>query len=320
LSLTFVRLSDITPSKITWIWKGRLAAGTFTVGDGDPDACKSHICIDLAARITRGDQMPDDPTGPRSPGDVVFLAAEDPIAEVLLPRFRAAGGVLTRLHVLKEYSDPPLSREGLRDIEALCKKTDARLLVIDPLMSYLPDGTDAYSDHHVRKVLQPLAEACARTRTACLAVRHFGKDAMRSEANRGVGSVGIRAVARTSLVVKFDRKKNEGELKVSKCNLAPREPSLRYRLVPSAADPDVAVVEWLGAAATDTATPPSDETFMRDLMAFVRTKPAGFPNRTALVRDFHRNNKRTYAAIAQAVAQGLLIEDASDVIRAAPPT
>jgi hypothetical protein len=54
-----VILSTLTPGRIEWLWKGRLALGKITILEGDPGLGKSALTLDLAARLTRGDCMPD---------------------------------------------------------------------------------------------------------------------------------------------------------------------------------------------------------------------------------------------------------------------
>ena len=71
-----IRLSEVTPERVTWLWPGRLPRGKVVVLDGDPGLGKSTIAEDLAARTSTGSPMPD---GHRldGPAGVVLLTAED---------------------------------------------------------------------------------------------------------------------------------------------------------------------------------------------------------------------------------------------------
>ena len=59
---------------------------------------KSTLCMDLAARVSRGDFMPDGQPLERA-RDVIILSAEDGAADTIRPRLDAAGGDPTRVHL-----------------------------------------------------------------------------------------------------------------------------------------------------------------------------------------------------------------------------
>ena len=64
-----VRLSEVEPEEVKWLWPGRIPLGKLTILDGDPGTAKTTLALDLAARVSRGDTMPDgsepDLDGPR---------------------------------------------------------------------------------------------------------------------------------------------------------------------------------------------------------------------------------------------------------------
>lgn len=70
-----VRLSEVQPEPVTWLWPGRIARGKLTLIIGDPGQGKSFLTPDLAARVTTGRAWPD--KSPAPCGDVVLLTAED---------------------------------------------------------------------------------------------------------------------------------------------------------------------------------------------------------------------------------------------------
>src|SRR5262249_37076613 len=73
-----VRLGDVEPEAVSWLWPGRLARGKQTLLFGDPGLGKSFLALDIAARITTGREWPDTGTAPQ--GQVIVLSAEDGIA------------------------------------------------------------------------------------------------------------------------------------------------------------------------------------------------------------------------------------------------
>jgi hypothetical protein len=56
-----VRLADVAPAPVRWLWPGRVPLGKLTILDGDPGLGKSAITLDLAARLSAGLPMPDHP-------------------------------------------------------------------------------------------------------------------------------------------------------------------------------------------------------------------------------------------------------------------
>lgn len=60
-----VRVSDVQPEAVEWLWPGRLAAGKLTLLIGDPGVGKSLLTLDAAARLSRGIPWPDGGVPPR---------------------------------------------------------------------------------------------------------------------------------------------------------------------------------------------------------------------------------------------------------------
>ena len=47
-----VRLSDVAPEALRWLWRGRIPAGKITLLEGDPGLGKNTLLCELAARIS----------------------------------------------------------------------------------------------------------------------------------------------------------------------------------------------------------------------------------------------------------------------------
>src|SRR5438128_5920911 len=94
--LPYVRVADVEPESVEWLWAQRVPRGKVTLLDGDPDEGKSCIALDLAARVSSGAPMPFDPT-PRTAAGAAILTAEDGLADTIRPRLEAAGADLARI-------------------------------------------------------------------------------------------------------------------------------------------------------------------------------------------------------------------------------
>jgi len=81
-----VRLADVEPEELAWLWPGRIPLGKLTLLAGDPGLGKSMLTLDIAARVSRGASWPDSPIARSESGSVILLSAEDDIADTIRPR------------------------------------------------------------------------------------------------------------------------------------------------------------------------------------------------------------------------------------------
>jgi hypothetical protein len=246
-----VRLADVAPEQLGWLWEGRLPAGKVVTLDGDPGTGKSTVSVDWAAHLTTGNPWPDGAACPL--GDVVVLSAEDGLADTIRPRLDAAGGDPGRVHCLTEVrtvtedgqiTTRPPTLADLAAIADAIRSTGARLLVVDVLMAYLPGKVDSHRDQDVRAVLHRLAELATDTGCTVLLLRHLNKTGVGSPMYRGGGSIGIIGAARAGYVVAADPDdETQRVLAPVKFNLATEPASLSYRLEPAPGS-HVARVVW----------------------------------------------------------------------------
>lgn len=249
-----VRLSDVQPEIVQWLWRGRIPLGKLTILEGDPGLGKSLIACDVAARVSSGRSMPDGTYGDLDgPAGVVILSAEDGLADTIRPRLDQAGAECEHIAAFTFINDGTAERmptlADLHEIELVIAATDAKLVIVDPLMAYLPGATNSYRDQDVRSILAPLSKRAERMGVAVLVVRHLTKGAGGGNPlYRGGGSIGIAGAARSVLLVApdpDDETKARRILAMSKSNLAKTPPALAYRL--EGREPGAPVVYWEGA-------------------------------------------------------------------------
>ncbi len=224
--------ADIETREADWVWKSYLARGAITMLEGDPGRGKGFITIDLAARLSRGDPMPDGSPGPgRRP--VIFLTGEDSPEYTEAPRLRAAGADLSMVYFVPERG--PGRRWDLGadvpELRAYVRQQQAALLVIDPITEFLP-GVDTHRDNDVRCVLAGLRDIAMEGDCAVLAVRHLNKSSMGAPAiYRGGGSIAFTGAARFVLTVGTDPEdRTRRALANTKNNLEELAPTLLYRI------------------------------------------------------------------------------------------
>jgi hypothetical protein len=245
-----IRLSDVTSEPIDWIWPKRLAVGKKTLLAGDPGEGKSTLTIDTAARITRGAAWPDGGLAPQGP--VLFLCAEDGIADTVRPRIDAHGGDPRSVYVLEGVRDGSVVRllnlaRDLASLEQAIAQVQPRLVVIDPITAYL-GKTDSYKDSEVRGLLAPVLAVIAKHRAALLTVAHLSKDQQRAALHRPGGSIAFVAAARLVFAVGTDpNDESRRVLAALKANICAKAPSLAFRLPDGHIEWDTATVVTLDA-------------------------------------------------------------------------
>ncbi|MEQ8717165.1 MAG: AAA family ATPase [Acidimicrobiales bacterium] len=279
-----IRLGDVEPEVVRWMWPGRMPFGKLTMLDGDPGVGKSTLALDIAARVTTGGVMPGcGVDGRRQPAAVVLLSAEDGVADTIRPRVDAAGGDPDLVYVVEAVrgeSPDSLTELSLpvhvEQVRAVVDEVGAVLVIIDVLNAYLHTTLDVHKDQAVRAGLRPLADMAAATGAAVLALRHLNKSGGPKALYRGGGSIGIAGAAR-SVLVAGDHPDDAGlrVLASVKSNLAERPPALGYRLVP-VDEHGCSRIEWAGAVDldADALMGGSDDVPAREVDEFLRAELA----------------------------------------------
>jgi AAA domain-containing protein/bifunctional DNA primase/polymerase-like protein len=254
-----VRLADVRPERIDWLWEGRLPLGKIVILDGDPGVGKSSLTTDWAATVSTGKPWPDG--SPCPDGEVLILSAEDGLSDTIRPRLDAAGADPGRIHALTAvaYTDaegaghdrPPVIPADLALIKHIVRDRGVRLVIIDVLMAYLSGEVNSYRDQDVRRALHTVATLAAETGACVVILRHLNKSSGTNALYRGGGSIGIVGQARAAFIAAADPDDDTGQRRIlaaAKMNIALKPPALAYQLVPDAGR-GCARVEWLGETA-----------------------------------------------------------------------
>jgi hypothetical protein len=126
----------------------------------------------------------------------------------LKPRFDALGGNANRFHLLRggvegDGEDAVRSGITLKDIpllESALNETGARLIVIDPIQSYLGADVDAQRSNETRPVMDGLASLAEKCRASALVIRHLSKASGGRAIHRGLGSIDLTGAVRMEMV------------------------------------------------------------------------------------------------------------------------
>ena len=189
--LSLVKAKDVKEEKAEWLDPEQvIPIGSLTMVQGDPKLGKSTWTFWQAARVTQ------------EGGYVLISSLEDSWASIIKPRLRVAGADLEKVGFVQCDDHPGFSiPKDIRSLEGIVESTEARLLIVDPLMGHISGGVDTYRAQASRKALQPLSQLAERQKKAVIVVNHVTKDASRSDLYRADGSLGgIAGIVRSVLM------------------------------------------------------------------------------------------------------------------------
>lgn len=216
--LKLIQMSDIETEEVSWLWYPFIPYGKLTIVQGDPGDGKTTLVLNIAARLSQGDPM-DDGMRCDEPINIIYQTAEDGLADTVKPRLENAGADCSRIMVIDE-SDKSLSMADERLEEAL-QKTNAKLLILDPIQAYLGGGMDMNRANEARDMTKRLGALAEKYKCAIVLIGHMNKAAGNKAAYRGMGSIDFYAVARSVLLVgRIEEEPNKRAVVQIKNNLA----------------------------------------------------------------------------------------------------
>tara|TARA_Y100000588_G_scaffold364221_1_gene427679 strand:- start:808 stop:2043 length:1236 start_codon:yes stop_codon:yes gene_type:complete len=244
--LQLIRMTDVEPKRIDWLWPGRIAKGKLTLIAGHPGLGKSQITASIAATVSSGVPWPDGQANSK-PGEVLLLSAEDDIADTLAPRLIAAQADRHRVRVIQMVGKTNDGRgfDLDKDIERLMG-VEADLLVIDPISAYL-GRVDAHKNAEVRGLLGRLSEVAEASAMAIVAVSHLNKAEGLDVLSRVSGSMAFVAAARAAYIVGPDKENESRRLFLPmKNNLGPDQTGLAFHIEPFTVTEEIetSMVRW----------------------------------------------------------------------------
>ena len=196
--LKMIRMSEIQSQEVEWLWYPFIPYGKLTIVQGDPGDGKTTLILNIAAKLSKGEGL-DEKMNLSEPMNVIYQTAEDGLADTVKPRLELAEADCERIMVIDE-SDKSLSMADER-LEAAIQKTNAKLLILDPIQAYLGGGMDMNRANEARDMTKKLGALAEKYKCAIVLIGHMNKASGNKAAYRGMGSIDFFAVARSVLLV-----------------------------------------------------------------------------------------------------------------------
>jgi KaiC/GvpD/RAD55 family RecA-like ATPase len=253
------RLADVEARSVTWLWHQRLPLGMLAGIEGNPGDGKTTLSLHFAAEGSRGRQ----PYSGRKcePFNTLYMSIENVTALSTKQRFQAMSGDENKFFVLNGALDTngkerSITLADVHVIEQAIVKTKAKLVIIDPLQSYMGAHVDSHKANETRPLLDGLARLAERHDVCILIVRHLAKGSGNRAVHRGLGSIDIAGAMRSVMMVGTapDDPRNRA-LVHTKSNVGPLTESLRFSIEGKDA---AARIVWRGTSrltAADLAAP-----------------------------------------------------------------
>ena len=274
--LEIVRASEIVPKEVKWLWYPYIPYGKVTILQGDPGSGKSKLMLSISALLSKGELLPfTDEDEAHEPMAVIYQTTEDDADDTVVPRFADAGGDRYNLIFIKE--DKRNLTFGDNRIREAILRYGAKLLILDPMSSYIGDECSLNAANETRAEFNHLIAVAKETGCAIVIIAHMNKMRDTSPLYRTSGSIDIAGAARSILAVVRTKNSENPEERVMvqvKSNLAPIGSAILFEVV----DKGVNFIDEIELTADDafSATKPkigrpserldAAEAFIRDML------------------------------------------------------
>ena len=246
--LEVVKASEIEPKEVKWLWYPYIPVGKVTLLQGDPGDGKSKLMLSIAALLSKGEPLPFTETEENEPMTIIYQTTEDDADDTVVPRFNSAGGNGENLIFIKE-DEKSLSFGDNRIREAI-EMYHAKLLILDPMSSYIGESCSMNNANETRAEFNHLIAVAKDTGCAIVIIAHMNKMRDTNPLYRTNGSIDIAGAARSILAItRTANSANPAEryLVQVKSNLAPMGSAILFEV----ADKGVNFLDELEMTAED---------------------------------------------------------------------
>ena len=141
VELELINMADVEATEVEWLWYPYIPYGKITILQGDPGEGKTTLVLNLAAMLSKGQELPESYSA-AEPINIIYQTAEDGLSDTVKPRLVAANADYSRITVIDE-SKVELSLTDER-LEQAILRTQARLVILDPLQAYIGANVDMH--------------------------------------------------------------------------------------------------------------------------------------------------------------------------------
>jgi AAA domain len=221
----------VKPQGTDWMWHPYFPAGELALLGARGGVGKGQAAASVVARLTRGFLWPDGSTI-EAAGHVLWAESEDSIAKTVVPRLMANNADLGRVTFFTEGEFSAL------DVRRFVEEHNIRMILLSPIMSFLPRLRSHIDELAVRAALRQLHDAVQHTSCALVGIAHLNKKADLDAIERLLGSVAFVNFVRSVVLVATNKERPEVRRWMhAKYNLSVKGSDLLFRTVHAGEDP-----------------------------------------------------------------------------------
>lgn len=218
---------NIKSKKVEWLWYPYIPYGKITIVQGDPGEGKTTVVLSIISSLSKGESLPF--TEQKLQTVSIYQNAEDDNSDTIKPRLENHNANCDNVCYI-EKEDGLLFMDD-DSIEKAIIKSNAKLLVLDPIQAFIGENVDMNRANVIRPRMTKLKETAEKTGCAIVLVGHMNKNSAGKASYRSLGSIDISAAARSVLVVgKADKTSDIRVLAQLKNNLAPKGKSISFEI------------------------------------------------------------------------------------------
>lgn len=227
------KMTTVQSQDIEWLWSPYIPLGKVTLIEGDPEAGKTWLALNIAAAGSNGKGLPDKNgvIGTCEPFITLYVTCEDGLGDTLKPRLEICGADCDYIYAFEGYKDgTPFTFEQMEGLEAAIAATGAKFVVIDPLQGFL-GSIDMHRANEVRPLMTKLYKVAEKHNVAIACIRHCRKMTGDKALHKGLGSIDFTAQARSVIFVGTDpNEPTQHVMMHSKCSIGPKGHALSYEI------------------------------------------------------------------------------------------
>lgn len=207
--LKLVCLDDVKAEQPKWIWYPYIPLGTIVLLVGDPGIGKTYIALWIASILSNGGKFPFDTNNQNEdfgPSNIIFQNGEDGVSYTLKQRLELLRADSKHIFMIDE-SDNMFQLDDLLLFEESLKRLSPKLVIIDPIQRYIPNGKSMDKANDVRSTLSPIRDLAEKYNCTIIIIMHRNKGNKTPSLYRALGSIDFVGTARSMLTVEENNSK-----------------------------------------------------------------------------------------------------------------
>lgn len=207
--LKLICFDDVKTEQPKWIWYPYLPLGTIVLLVGDPGIGKTYIALWIASILSNGGKFPFDTNNQNEdfgPSNVIFQNGEDGVSYTLKQRLELLKADFKHIYMIDE-SDNMFRLDDLALFEESLKRLSPKLVIIDPIQRYIPEGKSMDKANDVRGILSPIRDLAEKYNCTIIIIMHRNKGTKSPSMYRALGSIDFVGTARSMLTVEGNNSK-----------------------------------------------------------------------------------------------------------------